>query len=100
MKLIDVVDNINQMDENSVIFIAENDLVNEDTNATIIPDSLLPGNGRAPEGLKYLLEVNLVKELIDVWRNWRSGKEPTRKEKYLAFVYFIEHDAYLPPEDN
>ena len=98
MKLIELIDNIHDIDDNSVIFMPKDEILNENANAVIITEEQLPDNGKPPEGLQYLLEVFYVKELLGVWRKWRNGKEPTREEKYQAFVYFIDHDAYIPTD--
>jgi len=54
-----------------------------------------PPGIQTPEGMKYLLEVELAKEVIQVWRDWRNGKEPSPLEKYQAVLYYEENDAYL-----
>ncbi len=51
-----------------------------------------------PDGVKYVLEVSLIKEVIDVWSLWRGGKTPTQLDKVNAVLYFIKNDAYLPEE--
>jgi len=96
MTLIELIDNIDELDDNCVIFISNDESISEKANAVIVTEELLPDNGKSPKGLKYLLEAYLIKELLDVWRKWRDGKEPTREEKFQAFVYFIDHDAYIP----
>lgn len=97
MKLIDLLDNINQFSDDSVIFVPINSRPNEDTeaivNKIIISDK--PPSMQTPEGMKYLLEVELAKEVIQVWRDWRNGKEPSPLEKYQAVLYYAENDAYL-----
>jgi hypothetical protein len=47
-------------------------------------------------GMKYLLEVNIAKEVLDVWKSWRQGRTPTRTEKCEAVIYYALKDAYLP----
>lgn len=51
------------------------------------------------QGMRYLLEVWLAREVIAVWSNWRDGREPTSEEKLAAIVYYAENDAYLPLEE-
>lgn len=99
MKLIDLLDKIEKMDENSSIYIKSSDRIGEDVDVIILPIYLVPDGGKTPDGLQYLLEVYLVKEVLDVWSNWRNGKEPTNRDKLDAIEYFVEHDAYLPPEE-
>ena len=52
--------------------------------------------GSIPEGLKYVLEVELAKEVLDTWSRWRSGRAPTTEEALQAILYYSEHDAYQP----
>ena len=48
------------------------------------------------DGLSYLLEVELAKEVIEVWSAWRDERQPTIEEKCEAIIFYAEHDAYLP----
>jgi hypothetical protein len=51
---------------------------------------------------RYLLEVALAQEVLEVWSAWRNGKVPTFAESVEAVVHYAEHDAYLPvaPHDT
>jgi hypothetical protein len=55
-----------------------------------------PEDGGGPAGLAYLLEVDLARDVLDVWARWREGKEPTPEEAARAIIYYAEHDAYEP----
>jgi hypothetical protein len=67
--------------------------------STISTESLVLAEGEAPlPGFKYLLEVFLVKDVIEVWSKWRGGKRPSRAERSAAVAHFASHDAYLPTE--
>jgi hypothetical protein len=48
------------------------------------------------EGLRYLLEVSLAREAIEVWRAWRPGRTPSLEDKLAAVTHYAEHDAWLP----
>lgn len=50
---------------------------------------------RESSGLVYLLEVNLAKEVVEVWRNWHGGREPALSDVVRAVIYYAEHDAYI-----
>jgi hypothetical protein len=39
------------------------------------------------DGMAYMLEVDLAKEVVDVWRDWHQGKEPTLDGKCAAVIY-------------
>jgi len=99
MKLINLLENIEKIDENSSIYMKSTEKIREDADVIIIPIDLVPNSGKTLVGLQYLLEVYILKEVLDVWKNWRNGKEPTIRDKLNAIEYFVEHDAYLPPEE-
>jgi hypothetical protein len=50
--------------------------------------------------MAYLLEVDLAKEAIRVWSEWRNGAAPTSEEQVAAVVHYAAHDAYLPVESE
>jgi hypothetical protein len=52
--------------------------------------------GDAPAGYEYLLEVDLVLEVLGVWSAWRGGLSPTPEEAAEAVIYYAERDAYIP----
>lgn len=67
-----------------------------------IPARLIPRARQihCPEGMRYFLEVDLVREAIEVWSKWRNGATPTLDEAVAAVIYYGEQDAYLPCEPS
>jgi hypothetical protein len=55
-----------------------------------------PEDAGSPAGLSYLLEVDLARDVLEVWGQWRNGKKPTPDEATTAVIYYAEHDAYEP----
>lgn len=56
-----------------------------------------PCDGSTPEaGLRYLLEVDLAREALKVWCDWRPGRTPSLDDRLAAVTYYAEHDAWLP----
>ncbi|MGV9652145.1 hypothetical protein [Streptomyces sp. NPDC003554] len=51
-----------------------------------------------PEGMSYLLEVHLVRDVLRVWKSWRGGREPNAEEASAAVRFYATHDAYQPVE--
>ncbi len=51
-----------------------------------------------PSGLAYLLEVDLVHDVAEVWSAWRDGCRPTPEQLTAAVIHYAEHDAYLPAD--
>lgn len=56
-------------------------------------------DGSAPPGLAYLLEVDVVRDVAEVWSSRRGGRAPTPDELADAVIHYAEHDAYLEPGD-
>jgi hypothetical protein len=44
---------------------------------------------------EYMLEVDIAKEVVRVWREWHEGKVPSPEEMCAAVIYYAEHDAYM-----
>lgn len=42
----------------------------------------------------YMLEADLVKEVIEVWSEWGEGRTPALAEAVGAVIWYAEHDAY------
>jgi hypothetical protein len=58
-----------------------------------------PEDGSLPaeaEGMAYVLEVAVAREVVDVWREWRDGREPALDERVAAILYYARNDAYMP----
>ena len=49
-----------------------------------------------PAGTEYVLEVSLMKEVIEVWSAWRNGIVPTIPQASEAVLHYAKYDAYLP----
>jgi hypothetical protein len=58
---------------------------------------LLDDDKQVPDGAVYLLEVDIIKEVISVWSDWRNGAEPSVSQACEAVFYYAAHDAYQPP---
>lgn len=59
-------------------------------------DAVVREGNDAPAGYDYLLEVDLVRGVLEVWSAWRGGLSPTPEEAAEAVIYYAEQDAYLP----
>jgi hypothetical protein len=89
----DVLHEIDYLNEEATIYVRDGP-VDDST------ESLLLAEGEAPlPGFKYLLEVFLAKDVIDVWSKWRGGERPSRAERSAAVAHYASHDAYLPVDD-
>ena len=60
-----------------------------------------PEDGSLPpeaDGLDYVLEVFIARDVLDVWSKWREGRQPTTDEACEAILHYARRDAYLPVE--
>jgi len=85
-----VLGEIDELHEEATIYINDGP-VDDSTESLVLAEGEAP-----PPGFKYLLEVFLAKDVIDVWSKWRGGKRPSRAERVAAVAHYASHDAYLP----
>lgn len=98
--IISLIDEIDQYDDEDIIYVHVGKVsqLTPETFSSLMyftdeEEVLLTTDNRT-----YLLEVYLVKEVLQVWREWRKGRAPTLNEKYEAIKYYAENDAYVPVE--
>jgi hypothetical protein len=92
MKLIEIVATLDDTDDDLTIFADRSSLLSPDSLAAVATADA------APEGLTYLLEVHLAKEAVEVWSQWREGRQPSLVDECNAIIWYAEHDAYMPLE--
>jgi hypothetical protein len=46
-----------------------------------------------------VLEVDIAKDVLKVWRQWRSGTTPTVPQICQASIHYAKNDAFLPPAE-
>jgi hypothetical protein len=54
--------------------------------------------GTSLEELHYFLEVEIAKEVLGVWKQWRNERQPNDDERIEALLYYANNDAYLEPD--
>jgi hypothetical protein len=95
MKLREVIDNLEQFDDDLVVFVSTESVWNPDSEAVLIPSpNLAERTGQLPR-FSYFLEVEIAKDVLDVWRKWRNNREPTGEERLEAVLFYAENDTYL-----
>jgi hypothetical protein len=65
-------------------------------DALILHGDDVPDGVATASGHRYLLEVDIALDVLEVWSAWRDGRTPTAEEATLAVIYYGEHDAYQP----
>jgi hypothetical protein len=83
---------LDRLDEELTIYVPADDPVTPDTPVALIDEA----SANPPADLRYLLEVHMAREVLDVWRDWRAGRQPSVEQAVEAVTYYAERDAYLP----
>ena len=94
MTLADIIEKLNDFDDNLTIYAERNPQWSGASNAVVCLEN---ENGEvidAPPSLSYLLEVDIAKEVMEVWIDWHKRK-PSTEEKCSAIIYYAENDAYI-----
>ena len=95
MTLRDVVARLDEFEDDETIF-AES--ATPTARAVVAVEAADGSSLSSAVGLRYLLEVPLAREAIEVWRAWRPGQTPSLEDKVEAVTFYAEHDAWLPVE--
>jgi hypothetical protein len=66
-----------------------------DTEAVVAPELEDGGVWWNERGLMYVLEVDLAKDAIRVWRQDHGGAEPSAAQRCTAVLYYAVNDAFL-----
>lgn len=93
MNLSQLIMQLDDLDDHFIIYAEQNPVWHSTSEAILISceqNPKLEGNGK-----KYLLEVNVAKEVIEVWKKWHC-REPSIEEKISAIIYYAQNDAYIP----
>lgn len=91
----DVIARLDEFDDDETIFAEAATATARAAIGVEGADGSAPGGAA---GLRYLLEVAVAREAVEVWRAWRPGQEPSLEDKLAAVVHYAEHDAWLPAE--
>lgn len=49
-----------------------------------------------PTAWFYYLKVSQAREVVQVWRRWRGGREPASEDRHEAIRFYAMYDGYLP----
>lgn len=92
----DLLDGIDGLDPALTLYAPEARPLLPTSPARAIPDDEGSIQFLAADGLVYFLEVDIAREVIEVWSAWRDGRVPTVEERVAAVTFYADHDAYLP----
>lgn len=95
MTLREILEDLDKISDEFVIYASKNDEWNLDSPAALV---LLDDAAEVDlhlADLTYFLEIEIAKEVLEVWKEWRDGREPTESERVEAVLYYANNDAYL-----
>jgi hypothetical protein len=93
--LAEIVDQLEGFDSDAVIFAEEP--WQGDTRAMVVAADQDESMAEQ-QGLIYLLEVDLAREVLEVWSAWRNDRQPSLVDAVAAILYYAERDAFMPVE--
>jgi hypothetical protein len=96
MTLEDLLANLHELDDELTIFVAPDHppRCSSEAIAVVEPEGgVLAVEGAT--GMRYLLEVNLAKDVVEVWRE--HGGDNSLESACRAILHYASHDAYLDP---
>jgi len=96
--LAELLAELDALDDAATIFTAIAPYANAETLAVVAVPEEDGSISKEADGLGYFLEVEIAKEVVEVWRQWRGGREPTIRQLVEAVVHYAVNDAYLPAE--
>jgi hypothetical protein len=67
-----------------------------DSDAVVLREHAVNHVAPSAPDHRYLLEVDLAREVIEVWSDWRGGAQPTPAQAAQAVIHYAEHDAHQP----
>lgn len=94
LRLADLLRNIEQVDGDLTIYREAGPLIEPSSRVALVDEE---ADGE-PEGMVYMLEVHLVRDVLRVWKSWRRGPEPSTEEACAAISFYATHDAFQPIE--
>ena len=88
----DLLGGLDRIDDDLTIYVASGQPITLLVPAILVDEAA----AGAPEGMTYLLEVHLARDVLRVWKEWRGGQKPTAEQACSAVAFYSSHDAYQP----
>lgn len=90
MKLEEALDQVQQLDDDAVIFAKKPWTLESDAEIGPLDSDLRVPKPIIDRGLEYFLESSVVREVLEVFGN----RESTEAERRALLMYYAENDAY------
>ena len=89
-----LLEKLDDFDDNSIIYAERNPEWAANSRAVTCSQSECREVIDAPKDLSYFLEVNIAKEVVEVWKE-SCGLYPSTEDRCRAVIYYAENDAYI-----
>ena len=97
MTLRQVVQRLDSYNDELMIWarVHSKDDLTPDIEAVVAPARQDDSSWWEERGLSYVLEVDLAKDAIRVWRQGHDGAEPSAAQRCAAVIHYAVNDAFL-----
>lgn len=90
MKLENVLDQVDRMNDDAVIFAKKPWTLASDAEVGLLDADLRVPKTMADRRLEYFLEASVAKEVLEVF----GDRKPTIDQRRALLMYYAEYDAY------
>jgi hypothetical protein len=95
MRLGEAVASLESLDSDATIYAAEP--WTPDSRAMVACEGTSEAVAAVSGGMRYLREVRIAVDAVEVWSAWRAGRIPSADERCEAVIHYAVNDTYLPP---
>ena len=96
MTLAELLENLDGFDDNLTIYAEKNPFFSPESRAITCPEEEVQNIYDKKQGLSYLLEVFIAKEVVQAWIEVHGDNKPSIEDICEAVIYYAENDAYPP----
>jgi hypothetical protein len=93
MTLKDILAHLEELDEGETIYATAP--WQSGSKAVVALEPSAAARRAIEQGMLYLLEVWIAKEVVKLWSAWRNGRTPSLEDRVHAVVHYATYDAYL-----
>jgi hypothetical protein len=96
VKLTDVLADIDRFSDDLTICAA--DPWSPESAVVLVAEPDGDGDIDVPNGHRSLLEIDLVRHVLEVWSRHRDGALPNLAQRCQAVIHYAREDCYLDPD--
>jgi hypothetical protein len=99
-KLLDIIKSIQDFDDEQIVFVKSKDNWHTGSDALVLQFEDDETVRLEIGDLYYFLEVDLIKEVMEVWSQWNNNKKSSLNEICEAVIYYAVNDSYKEPVEK